>query len=139
MNVVLPFLQALNPELSVVPIVLAQLSLQDCHEVGRGLAAAIQEVGADDVLVVASTDMSHYVPAEVARRLDAMALERVVALDPDGQVRHSITHRRISVTPVRIDVVRADAAGIDGRWADPADGDLPTSSLLEKLVLLRDL
>ena len=83
-EVQLPFLRALNPDVLVVPVVLSQLSLRDCHQVGRGLARAIREVGLDDVLVVASTDMSHYISAEQARRRDTLALERLLALDPDG-------------------------------------------------------
>ncbi len=113
MEVQLPFLRALNPDLSVVPIVLAQLSLEDCHQVGQGLAAAISEVGVDDVLVVASTDMSHYVPAAVAQRLDAMALERVLALDPDG-LYEVVTREDISMCgyiPTTVALIAAKALG----------------------------
>jgi hypothetical protein len=112
-EVQLPFLRALNPDVGVVPIVLAQLSLEDCHEVGQGLAAAISEVGADDVLVVASTDMSHYIPATAARRLDAMALERVVALDPDG-LYEVVTREDISMCgyiPTTVALIAAKALG----------------------------
>jgi AmmeMemoRadiSam system protein B len=34
--------------------------------------------------MVASTDMSHYVSADEAQRLDRLALERIEALDPEG-------------------------------------------------------
>lgn len=83
----LPFLRAQNPGARIVPIVLAGLRLDDCREVGRGLAAAIRETreaGGGEVLIVASTDMSHYVSAQTAAHLDGMALERVQALDPAG-------------------------------------------------------
>lgn len=83
----LPFLHHQNPDARIVPIVLAGLRLEDCREVGQGLARAIRDTKAadgDDVLIVASTDMSHYVSADAARRLDSMALERVEALDPEG-------------------------------------------------------
>ena len=49
-------------------------------------------------------------------------------------VRHSITHRRIEVTPVRIVVEGAPAVSEGWRWADPRSPGLPTSSLLAKLV-----
>lgn len=49
-------------------------------------------------------------------------------------VRHSITHRRIEVVPVRFEV-DADAPPSEAwRWADPSSPGLPTSSLLAKLV-----
>jgi A/G-specific adenine glycosylase len=49
-------------------------------------------------------------------------------------VSHSITHRRIDVVPVRVVVVDPPAVSGDWRWADPRSPNLPTSSLLAKLV-----
>ncbi|MGD8439247.1 MAG: A/G-specific adenine glycosylase [Holophagae bacterium] len=49
-------------------------------------------------------------------------------------VRHSITHRRIEVTPLRVMVGDAPAVTGGWRWADPRSPGLPTSSLLAKLV-----
>jgi hypothetical protein len=90
----LPFLQALQPSLRIVPICLARLKLAECLSIGTGLARAIRETN-QDVLVVASTDMSHYVPADVARKWDMCALDRVLAMDPDGLysvvTRHDIS------------------------------------------------
>ena len=90
----LPFLRARRADVSVVPVCLGGLSLAECHEVGHGLARAIRETP-DDVLLIASTDMSHYIAAEEARRLDSLALERVLSLDPDGLyevvTRHDIS------------------------------------------------
>jgi len=80
----LPFLRAKNPALSMVPICLAQLSLADCRKVGQGLARAIK---GHAVLLVASTDMSHYLSADAAERLDRLAIERIEALDPEGLYR----------------------------------------------------
>jgi len=54
-------------------------------------------------------------------------------------VRHSITHRRIQVIPVRLDVAATDGVGVDGRWVDPVNHRLPTSSLLDKLFSANDL
>ncbi|HWB75637.1 MAG TPA: AmmeMemoRadiSam system protein B [Nannocystaceae bacterium] len=79
----LPMLAVRNPSARIVPIVLARMSEPECRRLGEGLQRAIAASG-DDVLVVASTDMSHYVPAEHARRLDALALARIEALDPAG-------------------------------------------------------
>jgi len=92
----------------------------------RGLwLPPIAHLANPDRAIETALDMVPLRPSAAPRRLQA--------------VRHSITHRRISVTPVRIDVVRTDAAGIDGRWADPAEADLPTSSLLQKLFSVKDL
>jgi len=49
-------------------------------------------------------------------------------------VRHSITYRRISVVPVRFNVVRETPLPAGWAWADPLSPGLPTSSLLGKLA-----
>jgi AmmeMemoRadiSam system protein B len=49
-----------------------------------------------DTLVVASTDFSHYVPAEEARRLDRLALDRILARDAEG-LYDTVTQRGISM------------------------------------------
>jgi len=59
------------------------MSYQECEELGRGLARAIKR-WAKPVLVVASSDMSHYISAEEAERKDKLALERMINLDPEG-------------------------------------------------------
>ncbi|HVW28765.1 MAG TPA: AmmeMemoRadiSam system protein B [Polyangiaceae bacterium] len=96
-EVILPFLRALFAETSFVAVCLAQLSVDDCRRVARGIAAAVRAASAEhDVLIVASTDMSHYVPADVASREDALAIERVVAMDAEGLFR-TVRERRISM------------------------------------------
>jgi len=81
LEVQLPFLQLRRPEVAIAALCLGPLPFARCKELGRAVAAAARRHGA---LVVASSDMSHYLPARVARRKDEMALERVLALDPEG-------------------------------------------------------
>ena len=81
-EVQLPFLQALNPNLRIVPVVLGRLPVDACIELGEGMADVVGD--RDDVLIAASTDMSHYVSAAEAKRLDTLAIERVLDLDPRG-------------------------------------------------------
>jgi len=49
-------------------------------------------------------------------------------------VRHNITHRKIDVTPVRVDADRIEPPSDAWRWVDPKNPGLPTSSLFAKLV-----
>jgi len=97
-EVQLPFLRACRPDVSIVPICLGHLRLAECREVGEGLARAVRSATRDpqEVLLVASTDMSHFISAEQARRLDQLALDRVLALDPDG-LYEIVTQRDISM------------------------------------------
>jgi len=83
LEVQLPFLQYFRPDFELVPFCLLRMSYQECEELGRGLARAIKR-WAKPVLVVASSDMSHYISAEEAERKDKLALERMINLDPEG-------------------------------------------------------
>jgi len=80
LEVQLPLLLARQPELRIVPLCLGRLTLDQCRELGAAIASA----AGPDALVVASSDMSHYIPAAEARRRDHRALDRVLALDPEG-------------------------------------------------------
>jgi AmmeMemoRadiSam system protein B len=91
----LPFLRARRPDVHIVPICLANLGLDDCRELGLGLAEAVRGFE-HDVLIAASTDMSHYVSAERARKLDMLAIERILALDPAG-LHAVVRDQRISM------------------------------------------
>ena len=78
----LPFLRELNPAVKIVPVVLGRLRASECVALGEHIADVIGD--RHDVLVAASTDMSHDLAADEAARLDATAIERVLALDPVG-------------------------------------------------------
>jgi MEMO1 family protein len=86
LEVHLPFLLARNPNVQIVPIVLAGLSLKEAEQLGEAIAEAYSEIGAPP-FIVASSDMSHYIPAADAKSLDSLALDRAVALDPKGLFR----------------------------------------------------
>lgn len=84
LEVQVPFLQAFQDKLSLVPIhVNFRSSFEELDALGKGLAEAIGEFG-EDVLIVASTDMSHYIDQESARRQDFLAIDRILALDGKG-------------------------------------------------------
>lgn len=86
LEVHLPFLLRRNPRVRIVPLCLGGIAAAACVEIGEALADAVTKTG-EDVLFVASTDMSHYIPADEAARLDRMALDRVEALDAPGLFR----------------------------------------------------
>ena len=56
------------------------------------------------------------------------------AVEVCSAVRHSITHRRIEVTPVRVRAGDQRELPVGWSWSDPGAPNLPTSSLLDKLV-----
>lgn len=83
LEVQLPFIAYLSDSVKIVPITIMKASLKECQEIGKGIAEAIKESGID-VVIAASSDMSHYVSESAARRLDNLALNNVISLDPEG-------------------------------------------------------
>jgi AmmeMemoRadiSam system protein B len=90
-EVELPFLRAQNSAVRIAALCLSRLSLDECASLGTDLARVIG-ARSPRPLLVASSDMSHYVSATEARHLDGLALERVLALDPEGLYRTVVEH-----------------------------------------------
>jgi MEMO1 family protein len=82
-EVLLPLLAARQPALRIAPIVLGGLSFRECEQLASGLARAIEKAGGP-TLIVASSDMNHYLPDELTRAMDERALAPLTALDPRG-------------------------------------------------------
>ncbi len=84
LEVQLPFLLYFQGKLRIVPLLVAyHADYEELEEIGTTLAHAVKRSG-ENVLIVASTDMSHYVTAEVAKFKDSMAIDRILDLDPRG-------------------------------------------------------
>ncbi len=80
LEVHVPFLQVLRPDVRILPVCIGTSSYERAEALAQALADVTSAAG-DDVLVVASTDMSHYVSASEARRLDTLAFDEISALD----------------------------------------------------------
>jgi AmmeMemoRadiSam system protein B len=89
-EVELPFLRLIATDTRLVPIVLAWDQWSPTLELASALAEVVREWD-DDVLLVASSDMTHYESAAVAERKDRLALEAMQRLD--GQELLSVCHR----------------------------------------------
>ena len=78
-EVQLPFLQYLyGSDFKFVPICFLMQDLQSAVEVGKALAEVLATKNA---VVIASSDLTHYEPQEMAERKDMVALKAVEALD----------------------------------------------------------
>ncbi|MGE5246774.1 MAG: AmmeMemoRadiSam system protein B [Verrucomicrobiota bacterium] len=95
LEVQLPFLHRFRPDFRLVPVCLGQLSLEACRTIGEATADVLREEP-ERPLLVASSDMSHYVPDDVARRKDRLAIDRMIALDPEGLYK-TVRSERISM------------------------------------------
>jgi len=80
-EVQLPFLiKRLKPGWKLLPIIMNTEDLQVCLRVGQAVAAAIQ---GRKVLLVASSDLSHYPATTVADKVDRATLKALERLDPE--------------------------------------------------------
>lgn len=81
-EVQLPFLQYFKPGIRIVPIMLGYSTGAVLKEIGRGIARAIIELDRG-VVIIASSDMTHYEPQESARKKDTRAIEAILELNED--------------------------------------------------------
>jgi hypothetical protein len=96
-EVQLPFLQTVRPELKIVPIAIGTSDFNVLRGLGEALADVIADHHEEDrhekdqeeekqekVLIIASSDMNHYESDAITRVKDRKAIERVLALDARG-------------------------------------------------------
>jgi len=76
----LPFLQFYRNEFRIVPICIMQLRLHECEEIGHAIVKALERVQRS-VLIVASSDMTHYETHKSASKKDAAAINQILRLD----------------------------------------------------------
>lgn len=86
LEVQVPFLQYLRPDVTIVPLCLGFNDFPGCSIIGKGIALAIKEFGRE-VLIVASSDMTHYESADEAKKKDDLAIGEVLALNPAGLIK----------------------------------------------------
>ncbi len=112
LEVQIPFLQYRQPQLQIVPICLSHISYEACEDIGVSIANGIQSHG-EDVLIVASTDMTHYEPQEQAEAKDRLAIERILGLDPKGLYKTVLSYgiSMCGIMPTTVALIAALALG----------------------------
>jgi hypothetical protein len=84
LEVELPFIQYFEKKAALVPICVSyEAEYDDLESLGRGLAAAVRAYGRP-VLIVSSSDMSHYVSQKTAEKKDSLAIRKILDLDARG-------------------------------------------------------
>jgi AmmeMemoRadiSam system protein B len=114
-EVLVPLLAARQPALHLAPVVLGGLSFGECETLAGAIARTIQtyQPTSGPTLIVASSDMNHYLSDVQTRALDALALAPLEALDGHGLYRtvreHGIT--MCGVIPSTVAILAARALG----------------------------
>ena len=112
LEVQVPFLQAMQPNLHIVPLAVSHISYALCEEVAAEIAGCIKKADRH-ILILASTDMSHFESRTNASAKDSLALKRVTSLDPEG-LYNTVVSKRISMCgfiPVTITLLAAKLLG----------------------------
>lgn len=81
LEVELPFLQVIWPQFRLVPVVMGQQDWELCKLLGEHLAALAHET---PLLILASSDLSHYHSYDDAIEIDARFIEHLRAFDPEA-------------------------------------------------------
>jgi AmmeMemoRadiSam system protein B len=99
LEVVVPFVQFVNPAATIVPVALSPMPAAEVEAAGESLARALAPYR-DRTVIVISSDMTHYESAASAERRDALAIARLEALDAAGL----------------LEVVRSENISMCGAW-----------------------
>ncbi len=115
LEVQLPFLQFIKPGVKIVPISFSLRSGEEILQVGRELGEVLAS-WPEPVLMLASSDMTHYESDDEARVKDRLAIDKVLALDPGGLLstvgEHNIS--MCGVVPTAIMLAAAKVLGASG-------------------------
>ena len=113
-EVQIPFLQVLQKDFKIVPIVVSYADLDLYRDLGKAIAKSIKDLGMENnVAVIASSDMTHYESQESAKRKDSIAIDSVLALD-EAMLVEKIAKFDITMcgyAPAAIMLVAAKALG----------------------------
>ncbi|MGB6501524.1 MAG: AmmeMemoRadiSam system protein B [Thermoplasmata archaeon] len=114
----LPFLEYVLPRPRFVPLEVGFASFDRLARVAEVIRKAID---GKDVLLIASTDFSHYVPSATAERLDRLAIDAILAGDArrlyDTVVEHEISMCGVAPTTVLLCVLAGRALSVELlRW-----------------------
>jgi len=82
LEVQVPFIRYVNPNAKILPVTISSGNSDRIIRGGKEIAQLIE--GRSDVLIVSSTDMSHYIDAETAKVLDQKAIDNILAMNPQG-------------------------------------------------------
>jgi AmmeMemoRadiSam system protein B len=95
LEVQLPFLQLLQPQFRFSAICIRTIQYTLLEKLGHTLAR-VTLAAKESVLLISSSDMTHYRTAEDASKQDQYAIDRILALDPRG-LYETVLEKNISM------------------------------------------
>ncbi|MBU1083456.1 MAG: AmmeMemoRadiSam system protein B [Candidatus Omnitrophota bacterium] len=84
-EVQLPFIKRTAPSAEIVPISIKHCSTEDMWRLAEVLTGVIS--GSEKrIMIVASSDMTHYESRRSAREKDMLAIQKILSVDPEGLI-----------------------------------------------------
>jgi AmmeMemoRadiSam system protein B len=112
-EVQLPFIQAIFGDIKIVPMIVLDQDEGFSRSIGNAIWRIVKE-NSIDAIVIASSDMTHYEPDDIARKKDEIALRRIVEMDSEG-LFNAIYEHGISMcgpSPVAIAIEFSKLCGV---------------------------
>ena len=111
-EVQLPFLQHVNPKAKIVPVCMMEQGIEGARDVADAVLAAEKKLGRE-VVVVASSDFSHYIPSGDAEERDKKAMGHILKLDAEGfqKERKAQDWSICGYGPISVSILYAKAKG----------------------------
>ena len=130
LEVQIPFLQMIQPDCQISAICIGTADYASLETLGHGIAKAIRSLDSP-VLLLASSDMTHYESAETAARKDRLAIDCILEIDPPGLYRTVVEKNitmcgfapTISVLVACLDMGASTSRLIDYTNSGEASGD----------------
>jgi len=83
LEVQVPFLQLFAPGFSFVPVALGTVRFEWLVSIGEGMARVLGN-SKEKILLLTTSDLNHYEDDATTRSKDRMAIDRLLAFDPQG-------------------------------------------------------
>lgn len=112
LEVLLPFLWVRSPEIQILPLAVADPDLDRLLQTAQAMSAVLARHN-HPVLILVSSDMSHFLSADKAKAQDSMALQAIMDRDPRA-LHATVRARNISmcgVLPMTLGLEMANALG----------------------------
>lgn len=110
----LPFLQRTLKKFELVPLAMLEQSWQAAQQLGETLASLVH---GRKVLLVASSDLSHFKSEATAKQLDQTLLDAVAAYDPEQVIQLEVEGRGFACGRGAIAAVMVAAQGLGAKNA----------------------
>jgi len=106
-EVQLPFIQYFKQDIKISALAVIGYELGNFLVLGKSIANAINDFE-EEVLIIVSSDFSHYVPHDKARKLDHMAIDKILKVDPEG-LWETVKKNKISICGVASIIIMLEA------------------------------